>query len=122
MPINDNFDSNRKRLDEVTWKKANRFVTTPPKENNTNLPPEYGYVLDYLRNYYNIYISMIPQPNLELSKDPNMIFNWRGEVYVINTKNKITYRYTYSDTNYVLVIRNVISNSIDYLTEQNNSN
>lgn len=119
MNSNITVDDLQKRIDEVRWKIINEFVPKQPEKNNTSFPPEYGYIIDYYRNYYNIYISILPKSNTELSNSPDLIFDWSGNFYHLE-KNKILYKYNFSDANYITVIRTILVEVANYLKTINN--
>lgn len=101
------------RVSNASWKLIKDIIPSVPEKNNTLLPPEFGYVVDYLRETYKIYISVSPRTNTDLenvSKDT--IFEWVGDIFQID-KNKIIYKYTISANNYVRVIRNCIDKAVE---------
>lgn len=123
MANNINADDLQKRVDLVTWNTIKKYIPQQPEKNNTAFPPEYGYIIDYYRNNYNIYISVNPRSNSELNDDKTIVFDWKGDLYYI-IDNKIKYKFNYCDPNFITVIRTIILEASKFLDtlEQTSTN
>lgn len=110
----------KNRVTELSWGTIKDMIPSPPKENNLNLPPELGYVVDRIRDNFSIYINVWPRKNSDLDNvNRDTIFEWVGDIYKVS-KNKITWQYTFSGTDYVKVIRDCIDKAVSYQREQQN--
>lgn len=109
----------KNRVTELSWGTIKDMIPSPPKENNLNLPPELGYVVDRIRDNFSIYINVWPRKNRDLDNvNRDTIFEWVGDIYKVDG-NKIKWTYTISGTNYTKVIRDCIDKAVSWQREQN---
>lgn len=99
------------------WKRIRKYVPFDPRA-DSRFTPKFGYIIDYLREKYGIYVWGNPVTNAELDIDtednPRRVYNFRSEVRYV--KKTIVYRdAVFNDISYYLVIRKAINKAIDFL-------
>lgn len=98
--------------------KISKYVTY--ESDKQDYTPKFGYIIDYLRNHYEIYVCAVPVTNSDLDRndsgDPKHVYNFRGETTWI--KQSILFKSEVcTNISYYGAIRTAINNAITFLDQ-----
>ena len=100
-----------------SWLKIKNYV--PAEDENSEYTPKFGYIIDYIREYYGIYIIAKPVTNSDLDRDTNeplRVYNFRGETTWIKMNFVFKFQ-ACTNISYYGAIREAIDNAITFLEE-----
>lgn len=106
-------------LERVEWedwvKSIRNYVQNMPSENDLNVAPEYGYVVDKIRQKYNIFLSVLPVNLEEINLPPIQKFRYNGTMMVMNKNARIDKEYIISGDTFHKTMRRIINIAIEYI-------
>ena len=98
------------------WYKMKKYI---PEYTDQEYTPKFGYVTDYLREHYGLYVIAKPSTNSDLDIDtptPQKVYNFRGETAWI--KENYLYKFEVcTHISYYGAMRDAINIAIRFLEE-----
>lgn len=97
------------------WYEIRKYV--PAEDEKSEYTPKFGYIVDYLRNKYGIYVCAVPCTNSDLdrpSEEPQKIYNFRGETTMIK-ENFVFKSEVCTNISYYGAIRQAINTAIEFI-------
>lgn len=113
-----NYEELQQRPDWNDWLRIKNYIPNLPEKNDLTVAPEYGYILDKLRQKYNIYISVIPIVDSELDTEKTLTFRFNGKIMYLDKINNVLEEIIVSGRKYTDTMRLAINKSIDILEDQ----
>lgn len=106
-------------LERVEWgdwiRSIKKYVHNMPLENDLNVAPEYGYIVDKIRQKYNIFLSVLPVNLEEINRPPIQKFRYNGTMMVMNKNARIDKEYIIADDTFPKTMRRIINIAIEYI-------
>lgn len=105
-------DINRILVSDWT-SKVSKYVELDP-DADPNITPTFGYVIDYLRIKYNMYVCAVPYTDNDLEDE--IVYGFRGETRYL--KRSTLYRSNVNTSiSYYIAIREAINVAISFLEQ-----